>query len=155
MKILEIELNKRLLIVEYDDNDPRSNIVDFKSIAMGMDNEEKVDFICKGSDLTEDIAKGLVESELQTAHMFGQVVFKLYDYNGIDIKTFGWTNNALKSFISAIESKGYHWGENPVKLQNVVLEDGNELNVKVQSKEWIEAESRTFYPEKCIICEKL
>lgn len=69
--------------------------------------------ICKGSDLTEDVAKGLVEGELQTAHMFGQVVFKLYDYNGIDLKTFGWTNNTLESFNSAIESNGYHWGENP------------------------------------------
>lgn len=147
MKQLEIKTNKRLLIVEYDDNDPRSNIVDFKSIAMGMDNEEKVDFICKGSDLTEDIAKGFLHQSIHTG-LFAHYV------KGIPVNTYCY-KTALEAFDAVIYAYGYHWGENPVKLQNVVLEDGNELNVKVQSKEWIEAESRTFYPEKCIICEKL
>ncbi|AZA91147.1 Uncharacterised protein [Chryseobacterium nakagawai] len=156
MNSLELNLNKRLFIVESSEIKLGKEGIIYKDKNSHVSDliEGHFKLICKGSDLTEEIAKGLVEGELQTAHMFGQVVFKLYDYKGVDIKTFGWTNNALQSFISAIESNGWYWEENPFKKE---LDRCNEytdmFTIAKRTRNYEESESRTFNPEKCIIFE--
>ncbi len=142
---LELNLNIKLLVVQFPTEKLFiENHAFFSFIKIASFEEHVVKFICKGSELNEDIAYEIVD---------GFDLSYFVDYNHHNPRAYKLT--ALESFISAIQAKNFHWGDNPVKLQNVVLEDGNELNVKVQSKEWIEAESRTFYPEKCIICEIL
>ncbi len=100
--------------------------------------------ICKGPELTEDIAKGLVHSM-----NFGTDENPDIGYHH-SIKDNYWGSTALESFISVIESKGYHWGDNPVKFND------DEVDFEKRHKnriEWEQAESRTFNPEKSIIFE--
>lgn len=142
MKQLELELNKRLLIVEYGSkkeaiansivySDPNCHLIKIDEI--------KVKFICKGPDLTDDIAKVFVELHEST-------YYKDYLNNN------SFFTLPSKSFISAIESKGYHWGENPVKFND----DEADFEKRHKNRiDWERAEFRTFNHEKCIIFEIL
>lgn len=139
MKQLEITTNKRLLIVETE-----ADYFGYK--------DYRLKFICKGPELTEDTAKGLVD-----LHETGYYKDYLNDNNFFTLPS--------KSFISAIESKGYHWGDNPVKYPDKNNPkyydepfDGNGFYQEIYSSDivdWKKTESRTFNPEKCIICEIL
>ncbi|MDQ1859286.1 hypothetical protein [Chryseobacterium sp. WLY505] len=158
MKQLEIKTNKRLLIVKGEF--PESNVsytIEF--------NGESWKPICKGSDLTEDIAKGFTHSM-----NFGTDENPDIGYHN-SIKDNYWGKSALESFISAIESKNYHWGENPVKEPRMSdygwyasghpEEDGGWMYEEGENKYYEslklfeEAQSRTFNPSKCIIFEIL
>lgn len=146
MKQLEIKTNKRLLIVEFDDMDHLENVLSCnkQGIRFCTDNDEPTKFISKGSDLTEDIAKGFTHSM-----NFGTDENPDIGYHHA-IKDNYWCESAIESFISAIQSKNYHWGENPVKFNE------NEINWEKGYKnriDWERAESRTFNPSKCIIVE--
>ncbi|WP_284464866.1 hypothetical protein [Chryseobacterium sp.] len=161
MKQIELELKKRLLVVE----PPELGFTEEKVIiALGdaeryigdLTNEKReLKFICKGSKLTEDIAKGFLHQSNHTK-LFAHYV------KGIPVNTYCY-KSYLDSFISAIESKGYHWGENPHGEQphNTGLihtyPTGHELNDKSleEAIKWEEAESRTFNPEKTLIFEIL
>ncbi|MDR4892256.1 MULTISPECIES: hypothetical protein [unclassified Chryseobacterium] len=139
MKQLQLELNKRLLIVEMTG--------EFDTVDVFFWNNQPVEKICEGSELTENVAKKFVR-------FVGGPWSAYVDYNNEK----NWISSALESFISAIESKGYHWGENPVKRP---IEDSSKQAkwqikaFKEQEKEWWESESRTFNPSKCIIFEIL
>ena len=78
MKTLELKLKKDVFIV--DTNAPIE--------AIEIDDYE---FLCKGSELTEEIASELVENK--TKHKFENKVLTFYNYEN------------LESFISAVESK--------------------------------------------------
>ena len=141
MKTLELTTNKRLLIVEYaTEKEAITNALLYSDANCNLIKleERSVKFICKGPGLTEDIAMGLVG-----LHEDGYYKDYKNDNNFFTLPS--------RSFISAIESKGWYWGENPLKQDGTdgeayVLDD-------IMHKEWQEAESRTFNPEKCIIVE--
>lgn len=212
MKSLELNLNKRLLIVEADSIE---QIESLKNIY-----KEYGEFLCKGSDLTEEAANTLTDAYytcfvcggdgLETCtnpdhgfinalsfHDVGRIGCPVcghdpnhkiknggececcngsgklnsfefsHEANEYAYDDEGDYHTALESFISAIESKGYHW-ENPVKKpikenygynENInVLDTPPEWDEECYYEDldrWKEAESTTFNPEKCIIFEIL
>ena len=85
MKTLELKLKKELLIVDLEDNEAT--------------HIKGYEFLCDGSELTEEIASELVEEH----YMNGIRSYEIYnDYRYNDSR---WLDNALDSFISAVESK--------------------------------------------------
>lgn len=120
--------------------------------------------ICKGSDLTEDIAKGFVEDRTETYSMWfngGKC------YKGAE----GIVRRAEHAFITFVESTGYHWGENPIKIPKQeefgysyadafdgesgwMYEGGEDKYYEALGKYELE-KSRTLKPEKCLIFEIL
>ena len=107
MKVLELELKKDVLIVEI----PRLADYEFinreckylkvgnEEIKLNASTLDKFEFLCKGSELTEEIASGLVEEHF----MNGIRSYEIYnDYRYNDSR---WLDNAKESFISAVESK--------------------------------------------------
>jgi hypothetical protein len=147
MKNLQLDLNKRLLIVE-------TTAVELAASMLIGDffPEYELDLICKGSELTEDVAYEIVD---------GFDLNYFVDYSHHNPRAYKLT--ALESFISAIEAAGYHWGKNPEGDQphNTGLVNsyptGHPLMDKSleEAKKWLDAESLTFNPEKCIIFEIL
>lgn len=160
MKQLEITTNKRLLIVEFPEiPETYKQNGEFLFFKFKKENEyndgairigfEKIKEICKGSDLTEEIAKGLVHSMNFATEENPDIGY--HD----SIKDNYWGESALQSFISCIKASGYHWGENPVSLERekVYREMGDTFKADGILRVWQESESRTFTPEKCIIFE--
>ena len=144
MQILELKLKKYVLILEI----PRLADYEFinkecKYIKIG--NEEiklnasaldKFEFLCKGSELTEEIASELVEqsySNLEESIMYRDYMAK-YDDEVL--------YEALKSFKSAIESKGFYWLENPIEI--IERGEDTEHNRVLNQNKWQEAEEKTF-----------
>ena len=102
-----LELKKDLLIVEVDKSFNHFKIyndeIGFIFIENNIPRKELIKgsykFLCKGSDLTEEIASELVEEH----YMNGIRSYEIYrDYRYNDSR---WLDNALDSFISAVESK--------------------------------------------------
>ena len=150
MKTIELDLKKKVLIVEI----PRLADYEFinkESKYLKIGNEEiklnastldKFEFLCKGSELTEEIASELVDYWQNMAN--DGFVFENYKDN-IPKKL-----TAIKSFISAVESKGFHWLKHNIKpfsLYDPRSKTGchdleEEENV---TKQWQEAEEKTFH----------
>ena len=140
MKTLELKLKKDVLIVDAENGFYIFKIYDdeigFISIENGIQRKELVKgsykFLCKGSDLTEEIASELIEKfELDFNKEF--CVFK--DYIN-DCNRF---SKSIPSFISAVESKGFHWLDNPIEKPKYYD--------KILTKNcliWQEAEEKTF-----------
>ena len=149
MKILELDLKKKVLIV--DENDFDYYELSENGIYFKLEKGDryylgwKFDFLCKGSELTEEIASELVEEH----YMSGVRSYEIYnDYRYNDAR---WLDNALDSFISAVESKEKFWLENPIeKPINYDLwakygdytQYGKVLTEKCLK--WKEAEEKTF-----------
>ena len=147
MKTLELKLKKDVLIVEI----PRLADYEFinkeckylkvgnEEIKLNASTLDKFAFLCKGSDLTEEIASELVDYWQNMAN--DGFIFENYKDN-IPKKL-----TAKKSFISAVESKGKFWLENPI--EKPINRDEFYKSEKVDSfeillKEWQEAEEKTF-----------
>ena len=144
MKTLELKLKKDVLIVEVDKSFNHFKIYDdeigFIFIKNSIPRKELIKgsykFLCKGSELTEEIASELVEEH----YMSG--VRSYVNYN------LGF-NNAKESFISAVESKGFYWLKHNVKSFSLYdprsktgchdLEEEDTI-----TKQWQEAEEKTF-----------
>lgn len=145
IKQLELNLNKRLLIVELPDDQE----VHYKDdIIYKIDEEQskyyllpKGEFklLCKGSDLTEEIAKGFIPIDEKEARIKHPKAFL------ISYKRF------QNAFIDVVESNGWYWGENPEKKSHFNPEEF----IQEEYNRYMEAESRTFNPEKCFIFEIL
>ena len=146
MKTLELKLKKDVLIVEI----PRLADYEFinkeckylkvgnEEIKLNASTLDKFEFLCKGSELTEEIASELVDNfKLDFNKSF--YVFK--DYT-MDCNKF---SKSIPSFISAVESKGFFWIENPIKHPKdyEVFPDSLSLYAK-QEKLHLEAEEKTF-----------
>ena len=156
MKILELKLKKYVLIVEI----PRLADYEFinkecKYLKIGylkIGNEEvklnastldKFEFLCKGSELTEEIASELVD---YWQNMYnGGFIFENYK-DDIPKKL-----TAKKSFISAVESKKKFWLENPIKKPKdyelwAKYGDYTQYGKKLTEEclKWKEAEEKTF-----------
>ena len=148
MKTLELKLKKDVLIVDAENGFNHFKIYDdeigFIFIENGIPRKELVKgsykFICKGSELTEEIASELVEEH----YMSGVRSYEIYnDYRYNDAR---WLDNALDSFISTIESKGFYWLENPISLERVRIYEsvGDTFKSNGIKKIWQEAEEKTF-----------
>ena len=140
MKTLELKLKKYVLIVDAENGFNHFKIYDdeigFIFIENCIPRKELVKgsykFICKGSELTEEMA-----SEL--CHNIG---------NCLTIEGNAYLNDeheevyfefAQEAIISAVESKGFHWLENPIekpKYYDKILT----RNCLI----WQEAEEKTF-----------
>ena len=131
MKTLELKLKKEVIIVENE----FENKIDF------IDNELGIFyFLCKGSELTEEMASELVDYWQNMAN--DGFIFENYKDNLPKKLT------AKKSFISAVESKGFYWLENPIgeepRSYSEVIEGVSPDELMENLKEWQEAEEITF-----------
>ena len=162
MKTLELKLKKDVLIVEapldaYDvsigthcigvrtnenvEKDTNGFYHIYKKGLFFGDVEMKLEFLCKGSELTEEIASELVEEH----YMNGIRSYEIYnDYKYNDSR---WLDDAKESFISAVESKEKFWLENPI--EKPINRDEYYKSEKVDSfeillQQWQEAEEKTF-----------
>ena len=148
MQILELKLKKDVLIVDAENGFYIFKIYDdeigFISIENGTPRKELVKgsykFLCKGSELTEEIASDLVEEH----YMSGVRSYEIYnDYRYNDVR---WLDDAKESLISAVESKGFYWLENPIGNKPMsynlpLYKIGNRCD---KLKKWKEAEEKTF-----------
>ena len=139
MKTLELKLKKDLLIVEVDKSFNHFKIyndeIGFIFIENNIPRKELIKgsykFLCKGSELTEEIARELVENK--TKHKFENKVLTFYN------------SENLESFISAVESKGFYWLVNPCGKNRPIKNDYNSLiQFNGYLEEWQEAEEKTF-----------
>ena len=125
MKKLELKLKKEVIIVENE----FENKIDF------IDNELGIFyFLCKGSELTEEIASELVDYWQNMAN--DGFIFENYKDNLPKKLT---ANDAL---ISAVESKKFHWLENPIEI--IERGEDTEHNRVLNQNKWQEAEEKTF-----------
>ena len=152
MKILELDLKKKMLIVEI----PRLADYEFinkeckylkignEEIKLNASTLDKFEFICKGSELTEEMASELVELTIMYL-TYGDNKHKYRSYVNYNLGF----DNALDSFISAVESKGFHWLKHNVRSFSLYdprsktgchdLEEEETI-----TKQWQEAEEKTF-----------
>ena len=125
MKTLELKLKKEVIIVENE----FENKIDF------IDNELGIFyFLCKGSELTEEMASELVDYWQNMAN--DGFIFENYKDNLPKKLT---ANDAL---ISAVESKKFHWLENPIEI--IERGEDTEHNRVLNQNKWQEAEEKTF-----------
>ena len=146
MKTLELDLKKKVLIVEI----PRLADYEFinkeckylkvgnEEIKLNASTLDKFEFFCKGSELTEEIASKLVDYWQNMAN--DGFIFENYKDNLPKKLT------AKKSFISAVESKEKFWLENPIgnKPMSYNLPLYKIENRCDNLKKWQEAEEKTF-----------
>ena len=155
MKTLELKLKKDVLIVEapldaYDvsigthcigvrtnenvEKDTNGFYHIYKKGLFFGDIDMKLEFLCKGSELTEEIASELVEMEY--SGLYKKSFYIDYDRPSLLLKF------AKESFISAIESKEKFWLENPIKI--IERGEDTEHNRVLNQNKWQEAEEKTF-----------
>ena len=150
MKTLELKLKKDVLIVEI----PRLADYEFvnkeckylkvgnEEIKLNASTLDKFEVICKGLELTEEIATELVDETI----IYEKHKVKCYRHRSYKEGFVGF-DNAIESFISAVESKGFFWLENHLaeekpKCYNLPLFKIEKRNDKLLK--WQEAEEKTF-----------
>lgn len=118
-----LELNKRVLVVDGD-------IFEIPEYTQ-MWIDDKLKFICKGEDLTEEIAESLIPiKDKDSAKKYPKAFLVSY-------KRF--TN----AFIGVLENQGFYWLENPIEKPEYPKSGYvNELAKLIE--QWQEAESKTF-----------
>lgn len=139
MKTLELDLKKKVLIIENAEHGSYfpPSIIDYT-----IENENgEWKLLCKGSELTKEIASELMDKSIYTG-LYAHYVYK------IPVNTYCY-NSAIPSFISAVESKGFYWLENPIpepEIQGGYAEDGSFIGGYDDNwiNEWQEAEEKTF-----------
>lgn len=144
MKTLELKLKKDVLIADAENGFNHFKIYDdeigFIFIENGIPRKELIKgsykFLCKGSELTEEIASELVDYWQNIAN--DGFIFENYKDN-IPKKS-----TAKKSFISAVESKGFHWLENPIKRIDLKEWKGTDYTFGKYMIEFNKAEEKTF-----------
>ena len=123
MKTLELKLKKDVLIVDLEDNEAT--------------HIKGYEFLCDGSELTEEIASELVELTIMNL-TYGDNKHKYRSYVNYNLGF----NNAKESFISAVESNKFYWFENPIEI--IERGEDTEHNRVLNQNEWQEAEEKTF-----------
>ena len=145
MKTLELGLKKKVLIVDLP-IDAKNVYMSGNSIIYNSDKScivkpinDDYEFICKGSELTEEIASELVEVDYSNFQSDDEnyELKKNYVKDTFEFMSFE------DSFISAIESKGFHWLENPIEI--IERGEDTEHNRVLNQNEWQEAEEKTFH----------
>ena len=133
MKTLELKLKKDVLIVDAEGLEITQALIFNK---FGNYNLSYYDYICKGSELTEEIASELVDKSIYTglyAHYVDKIHVNTYCYN-----------SAIESFISGVESKGFYWLENPIKRIELKEWKGTDYTFGKYMIEFNKAEEKTF-----------
>ena len=128
MKTLELELKKKVLIVdiprladyEFINRECKYLKVGNEEIKLNASTLDKFEFLCKGSELAEEIASEFMSD----FDAFNEFALK-YEY--------------LKNFIYIVESKGFYWLEN--ECDNQFCENGK-----------VYLGYNTFL--NCLVCEK-
>jgi len=148
MKTLELKLKKDILIVDDSENGTYfpPSFVDYT-----LENESgKWKLLCKGSELTEEIAESLVDDE--TFYHYDGSEFQLYkNYLDNDFSRTEVGENAFvspnNSFVSAVENEGFHWLVNPLQstppIEDVTFYDDEE-SYQIAIEQWNLAKSRTL-----------
>lgn len=142
MKTLELDLKKKVLIADAENGFNHFKIYDdeigFIFIENGIPRKELIKgsykFLCKGSELTEEIASELVEMEY--SGLYKKSFYIDYDRPSLLLKF------AKESFVSAVESKEKFWLENPIKI--IERGEDTEHNRVLNQNKWQEAEEKTF-----------
>ena len=129
MKTLELKLKKEVIIVENE----FENKIDFIENELGI-----FYFLCKGSELTEEMASELVEVDYSNF----QGDDEIYELKKNYIKDTFVFMSFEESFISAVESKKFHWLENPIEI--IERGEDTEHNRVLNQNKWQEAEEKTF-----------
>ena len=135
MKTLELKLKKDMLIVDAEGLEITQALIFNK---FGNYNLSCYDFLCKGSELTEEIASELCHNIGNCLTIEGNAY--LNDEHEEDYFEF-----AQEAIISAVESKEKFWLENPIKHPKdyEVFPDSLSLFAE-QEKLHFEAEGKTF-----------
>ena len=151
MKTLELKLKKDVLIVEipiladyeFINKECKYLKVGNEEIKLNASTLDKFEFLCKGSELTEEIASELVDYWQNMAN--DGFIFENYKDN-IPKKL-----TAKKSFISAIESKKFYWLVNTIEKPKdyelwAKYGDYTQYGKVLTEKclKWQEAEEKTF-----------
>ena len=141
MKTLELKLKKYVLIV--DENDFDYYELSENGIYFKLEKGDryylgwKFEFLCKGSELTEEIASELVEMEY--SGLYKKSFYIDYDRPSLLLKF------AKESFISAVESKGFHWLDNPISDPNKIIQTSLSFKKFAKHSELFDrAEEKTF-----------
>ena len=121
MKTLELDLKKKVLIIDLEDNEAT--------------HIKGYEFLCEGSELTEEIASEFFEHD----DFLNRFEIYIDTVPSID-------KSALKLFIKIFESKGFYWLENPISLERVRIYEsvGDTFKSNGIKKVWQEAEEKTF-----------
>ena len=149
MKTLELKLKKDVLIVEVDKSFNHFKIYDdeigFIFIENSIPRKELIKgsykFLCKGPDITEEIASELVEVDYSNFQSDDEnyELKKNYVKGTFEFMSFE------DSFISAVESKKFHWLENPIDEPNKYVQRCMSFeNLSNQFKLFDEKEEKTF-----------
>lgn len=126
MKTLELDLRKKVLIV--DENDFDYYELSTEGIYFKLEKGDryylgwKFNFLCKGSELTEEIA-----SEL--CHNIGNSITIIGNAYLDNVNDLYFWEYATDAFITSVECKDFYWLKNPYKKD---------------AKKWQEAEEKTF-----------
>lgn len=151
MKVLRLQLEKNISIVEYD------SIEECRMEQLACLAFEEIDrkFICKASELTEKKCLGLVRDIWNED---GSKYYNDYSYN-----FYAWVDTALLSFMSAVKQNGYYWDENPIEYpdkNNPKYYDepfnGKGFYNEIYSHdlvEWKKIQEKTFNLDKTLIFE--
>ena len=144
MKTLELDLKKDVLIVDLP-IDAKNVYMSGNSIIYNSNKScivkpinDDYEFICKGLELTEEIASELVEVDYSNFQSDDEnyELKKNYVKDTFEFMSFE------DSFISAIESKKFYWLENPIEI--IERGEDTEHNRVLNQNEWQEAEEKTF-----------
>ena len=145
MKTLELDLKKKVLIVdiprladyEFINRECKYLKVSKEEIKLNASILDKFEVICKGSELTEEIASELVEYWQNMAN--DGFIYENYKKNIPKKKT------AVESFISAVESKEKFWLENPISDPNKIIQTSLSFKKFAKHSELFDrAEEKTF-----------
>ena len=141
MKTLELKLKKDVLIVDENDFGYYTNIDNEIIFHLGNVRLRRVKgnfkLLCKGSELTEEIASELVEYWQNMAN--DGFIYENYKTNIPKKKT------AVEAFISAVESKGFHWLDNPISDPNKIIQTSLSFKKFAKHSESFDrAEEKTF-----------
>lgn len=141
----------RQSVIEYDEDywNRRPDYIKIPNCLISMIKD--LNFTCKATDLTEDIAEELVHKSIHTglfAHYVKDIPVNTYCYK-----------SALDSFKSAIEANGFHWGRNPYQNDwdelcewGYVAIDGKTCS---KSDRYEKAKNKTFNLKQTLIFEKI
>ena len=140
MKTLELKLKKDVLIVdiprladyEFINKECKYLKIGNEEIKLNASTLDKFEFLCKGSELTEEIASELVETHKNCK--------RYIDYTIKERNRF--FDLSIPAFISAVESKEKFWLENPIKI--IERGEDTEHNRVLNQNKWQEAEEKTF-----------
>ena len=142
MKTLELKLKKDVLIVdiprladyEFINKECKYLKVGNEEIKLNASTLDKFEFLCKGSELTEEIASELAFDGFNISENKKVYVDHYDECNCFE--------SAVKSIISYVKIEGFYWLKNPIEI--IERGEDTEHNRVLNQNKWQEAEEKTF-----------